>query len=62
MGGWRGQVQHIQSGEWASFHDEATLLDFLRRWVQTPISGDPSLTEGSENASGEDPTGNTQPP
>lgn len=33
---WRGQVRHIQSGEQASFTDEATLTDFIRRWITMP--------------------------
>jgi len=33
---WRGQVQHVQSGERTAFDDEAALLSFVRRWVQTP--------------------------
>jgi hypothetical protein len=33
---WRGQVKHIQSGESTAFADEATLLNFLRRWVPLP--------------------------
>jgi hypothetical protein len=36
---WRGQVQHVQSGERAAFADEAALLRFLRCWVQTPERG-----------------------
>ncbi len=30
---WRGEVQHIQTGEHTAFADEATLLRFLRQWV-----------------------------
>ena len=36
---WRGQVQHVQSGERAAFANEPALLRFLRRWVQTPERG-----------------------
>lgn len=36
---WRGQVQHIQSGERIAFADEDTLLSFIRRWAQTLGSG-----------------------
>jgi hypothetical protein len=36
---WRGQVQHVQSGERMAFADEAALLRFLRRWVRM-IEGD----------------------
>lgn len=35
-GRWRGQVQHVQSGERTAFDDEAALLSFVRRWVQMP--------------------------
>ena len=35
---WRGQVQHVQSGERAAFADEGALMSFIRRWVQTPES------------------------
>lgn len=31
---WRGQVQRLQSGEHVAFSDEASLLSFIRRWVQ----------------------------
>jgi len=31
---WRGQVQHVQSGERAAFADEEGLLTFVRRWVR----------------------------
>ncbi len=31
---WRGLVQHIQSGERIAFADEATLLRFLRHWIE----------------------------
>jgi hypothetical protein len=31
---WRGRVQHVQSDESTFFADEASLLYFLRRWVQ----------------------------
>ena len=31
---WRGQVQHVQSGERTAFAGETTLLSFIRRWVQ----------------------------
>jgi len=31
---WRGQVQHVQSGECVAFADEDALLCFLRRWVE----------------------------
>ncbi len=30
---WRGKAQHIQSGEQVSFADEATLAEFIHRWV-----------------------------
>jgi hypothetical protein len=33
---WRGQVQHIQSGEHIAFTDRTSLLRFLLRWVQMP--------------------------
>jgi len=42
---WRGQVQHVQSGERIAFADEATLLRFLRRWVQTLESKVPRREE-----------------
>jgi hypothetical protein len=29
--GWRGEVQHVESGERAAFRDEAKLLGFLCR-------------------------------
>ncbi len=35
-GRWRGQVQHVQSGERTAFADEVALLSFIRQWVQTP--------------------------
>jgi len=35
---WRGQVQHVQSGERAAFADEGALMSFIRQWVQTPES------------------------
>ncbi|MCK4449241.1 MAG: hypothetical protein KAW49_08315 [Anaerolineae bacterium] len=44
-GCWRGQVQHVQSGERIAFADEATLLRFLRRWVQT-LEGSEESQEG----------------
>lgn len=31
---WRGQVQHVQSGDKIAFADETALLSFLRRWVE----------------------------
>ena len=31
---WRGQAQHVQSGERIAFADEAGLLAFVRRWVR----------------------------
>ena len=31
---WRGQVQRLQSGEHTTFSSEASLLSFIRRWVQ----------------------------
>ena len=30
---WHGHVRHIQSGDQVSFADEATLMEFIRRWV-----------------------------
>lgn len=42
---WRGQVQHIQSGERAAFAGEDALLRFIRRWVQTPESEVPQREE-----------------
>ena len=36
---WRGQIQHIQSGEHVAFTDKASLLHFLLRWVQMPEKG-----------------------
>ena len=33
---WRGQVQHVQTGERISFADERTMLAFIRRWVKMP--------------------------
>jgi len=33
-GRWRGQVQHIQSGERAAFADKGTLMSFIGQWVQ----------------------------
>jgi hypothetical protein len=33
---WCGQVQCVQSGACIAFSDEASLLDFIRRWVQMP--------------------------
>jgi len=35
-GRWRGQAQHVQSGERTAFADEGALLSFIRQWVQTP--------------------------
>jgi len=35
-GRWCGQVQRLQSGEHTTFSDEASLLSFIRRWVQMP--------------------------
>ena len=37
---WRGQVQHVQSGERTAFVDEAGLLAFIRRWVRLAEGGD----------------------
>lgn len=37
---WRGQVQHVQSGDKIAFVEETALLNFLRRWVEmeeTPV-------------------------
>lgn len=31
---WCGQVQRLQSGEHITFSNEASLLSFIRRWVQ----------------------------
>lgn len=28
---WWGEVQHVESGERVAFHDDAKLLEFLRR-------------------------------
>lgn len=39
---WRGQVQHVQSSERIAFADEAALLSFIRRWVQTLERGEES--------------------
>ncbi|MCG2767835.1 MAG: hypothetical protein L6435_05555 [Anaerolineae bacterium] len=33
-GRWRGQVQHVQSGERIAFADKGTLMSFIGRWVQ----------------------------
>ncbi len=33
---WYGHIRHIQSGEQASFTDEATLTRFIRRWITIP--------------------------
>ena len=30
---WHGHARHIQSGDQVSFADEATLVEFIRRWV-----------------------------
>ncbi|MGQ9660620.1 MAG: hypothetical protein ACUVT0_11215 [Thermochromatium sp.] len=30
---WHGHVRHIQSGDQVSFADEATLMEFMHRWV-----------------------------
>lgn len=42
---WRGQIQHVQSGERVALTDELALLHFLRRWVR--------LGEGREELRGE---------
>ena len=31
---WRGQVQHVQSGERSAFADKGTLMSFIGQWVQ----------------------------
>jgi len=31
-----GQAQHVQSSEHVAFADEASLLSFIRHWVQMP--------------------------
>ncbi len=31
---WHGHVLHIQSGESATFADEAALMSFIGRWVR----------------------------
>ncbi len=36
---WRGQIQHIQSGEHAAFTNGVALICFIQRWVQLPENG-----------------------
>lgn len=33
MRGWRGRIEHIQSGEGLTFHDEQQLLAFIERFI-----------------------------
>jgi len=33
-GRWRGQVQHVQSGERIAFADKGALMSFIECWVQ----------------------------
>lgn len=36
---WRGQIQHIQTGEQLSFAQEKPMLTFIRRWVKITKNG-----------------------
>jgi hypothetical protein len=45
---WRGQAQHIQSGEQVIFTDETMLIDFIRRWVMMPVVKGNALGDDSE--------------
>lgn len=49
---WRGEAQHIQTGEHLAFADEVTLLRFLRRWISmsagAPTAGELSDAEECE--------------
>jgi len=38
--GWRGRIEHIQSGEGMIFHDSRQLLAFIERFV-APLSSPP---------------------
>ena len=40
---WRGQVQRLQSGEHITFSNEASMLSFIRRWVQMSESEEKSV-------------------
>ena len=44
---WRGQVQHVQSGDKIAFADETALLSFLRRWVE--MEETPALARSDES-------------
>jgi len=50
---WRGDVKHIQTGEHVAFVDEATLLDFLRRWVRMPA--DPLTVDADTDMQRQEP-------
>ena len=47
---WHGQVQRLQSGEHITFSNEASMLSFIRRWVQMSESEEKSksLQNGRE--------------
>lgn len=40
MAGWRGRIEHVQSGEGMAFRDLRQLLAFMERFV-TPLSSPP---------------------
>ncbi len=42
---WRGEIQHIPSGERAAFMDEESLVAFLRRWVHMPTGKEDDIPE-----------------
>jgi len=48
--GWRGRIEHVQSGENMAFRDTRQLLAFIGRFV-SPLSSPPS---DGEPAGGED--------
>lgn len=34
MSGWRGRIEHIQSGEGTTFYEQHTMLEFIERFVR----------------------------
>lgn len=40
MPGWRGRIEHVQSGEGMMFRDLCQLLAFIERYI-TPVSSPP---------------------
>jgi|WetSurSiteA1Bulk_404760.scaffolds.fasta_scaffold02535_3 hypothetical protein len=54
--GWRGKVQHINSGEVRYFHDWSTMLNFVKSQLCNFYAEGPSSVEADElsKSNGED--------